>query len=177
MPAPVRPEVWPSLQVSGGVFYFYTALVCFAAVLLLIHRIIRSPFGYALIGIRENEDRMRYMGFNVWRHKFLVFLISGGLSGFAGVLWAYYNGFVSPYNASFELSAEALLIVILGGSGTLIGPAMGTAVVVLIRNIVAAYTERWLLVLGLAYILTILYARRGILGTIGTWLRRAGTSR
>jgi branched-chain amino acid transport system permease protein len=167
MPGIGNPKIWSSLTLSGGSAYYYFALVFFVIVSFIIHRITTSPFGHVLVGIRENETRIRHLGYNVWGYKFIAFIISGSLTGLGGVIWAYYNGFVSPRDASFEFSAEALLIVILGGRGTLFGPLVGTIVVVLIKNIVAAFTERWLFVLGVAYILTILYARNGIVGTLG----------
>ena len=172
MPGIGKPEVWRSIFLSGGITYYYVALVFFVGVAWVIYRITTSPFGHVIVGIRENETRIRHLGYNVWFYKFVAFVSSGALSGLAGVIWAYYNGFVSPRDAGFELSAEALLIIILGGSGTLFGPVVGTMIVVIIKNIVAAYTERWLFALGLAYILTILYARRGIGSVLGNRLKR-----
>ena len=175
MPGIGNPKIWPSFSLSGGTTYYYFALVFFIIVSFIMYRITTSPFGHVLVGIRENETRIRHLGYNVWLYKFIAFTVSGLLSGLGGVIWAYYNGFVSPRDASFEFSAEALLIVILGGSGTLFGPLVGTIVVVLIKNIIAAYTQRWLFVLGAAYILTILYARRGIVGALGAeWKRWVG---
>jgi len=171
MPGVGNPNIFSNLTLSGGTTYYYFALVFFIITFFIIHRIVTSPFGHVLVGIRENQTRIRHLGYNVWLYKFIAFIISGFLCGLAGAIWSYYNGFVSPRDASFELSAEALLIVILGGSGTLSGPIVGTIVVVLIKNIIAAYTERWLFVLGVTYILTILYARRGIVGAFGVRLK------
>ena len=172
MPGIGKPIIWPSITLSGGITYYYFALVFFTIVLFIIYRITTSPFGHVLVGIRENESRIRHLGYNVWLYKFIAFVVSGLITGFGGVIWTYYNGFVSPRDASFEFSAEALLIVILGGRGTLFGPVVGTIVVVLIKNIIAAFTQRWLFVLGVAYILTILYARSGVVGTLGIRVKR-----
>jgi len=172
MPGIGKPTVWSSITLSGGTTYYYFALISFLIVLFIIYRITTSPFGHVLIGIRENENRIRHLGYNVWLYKFIAFVVSGLLTGLGGVIWTYYNGFVSPRDASFEFSAEALLIVILGGRGTLFGPLVGTVVVVLIKNIIAAFTQRWLFVLGVAYILTILYARSGVVGTLGIRIKR-----
>jgi branched-chain amino acid transport system permease protein len=172
MPGIGKPIIWSSITLSGGTTYYYFALIFFIIVSFIIYRITTSPFGHVLVGIRENETRIRHLGYNVWLYKFIAFVVSGLLTGFGGVIWTYYNGFVSPRDASFEFSAEALLIVILGGSGTLFGPFVGTIVVVLIKNIIAAYTQRWLFVLGVVYILTILYARSGIVGTLGIRVKR-----
>jgi branched-chain amino acid transport system permease protein len=172
MPGIGKPIIWPSITLSGGTTYYYVALIFFIIVSFIIYRITTSPFGHVLVGIRENETRIRHLGYNVWLYKFIAFVVSGLLTGLGGVIWTYYNGFVSPRDASFEFSAEALLIVILGGRGTLFGPVVGTIVVVLIKNIIAAFTQRWLFVLGVAYILTILYARSGVVGTLGIRVKR-----
>jgi branched-chain amino acid transport system permease protein len=172
LPGIGNPVIWSSATLSGGIPYYYFALALFSIVLFILYRITTSPFGHVLVGIRENESRICHLGYNVWLYKFTAFVISGLLTGLGGVTWAYYNGFVNPRDASFELSAEALLIVILGGRGTLFGPLAGTVVVVLIKNIIAAFTQRWLFVLGVAYILTILYARGGIVGTLGLRLKK-----
>ena len=172
MPGIGNPKIWSSLTLSGGTTYYYLALVLFVIILFIIYRITTSPFGHVLVGIRENESRIRHLGYNVWLYKFIAFVVSGLITGFGGVIWTYYNGFVSPRDASFEFSAEALLIVILGGRGTLFGPLVGTIVVVLIKNIIAAFTQRWLFVLGVAYILTILYARSGVVGTLGVRVKK-----
>lgn len=167
-----NPALWPSFSLSGGMSYYYLTLVFFIISAFIIYRIIRSPFGNSIVGIRENEPRMRFLGYNVWLHKFIAFVISGAFSGVAGVLWAYYNGFVNPRYAGFEMSAEALLIVILGGSGTFFGPLVGTTIVIAIKNVVAIYTTRWLFVLGLTYIFTILLTPKGVVGALKGRLKR-----
>ena len=130
----------------------------------LLGLLVRSPFGLGLMGIRESETRMRALGYNVWLHKYLAFVIAGAFAGFAGVFWAYYNGFVSPVDVQLVTSVETLLMVALGGPGTLAGPALGAAVIVFLKNFVSVYTKRWLLILGAVYIGVILFAPRGVLG-------------
>ena len=107
---------------------------------------------------------MDCLGYHVWLHKYVAVLIAGGVAGIAGILFVYYHGFISPAELSLVLSAEGLLMVILGGAGTLYGPALGAVVVVFLRNLVSGYTERWLLVLGLIYLLVVLCAPNGIVG-------------
>ena len=124
----------------------------------------RSPFGIGLQGIRESESRMRALGYNVWLHKYLAFVIAGAFAGFAGVLWAYYNGFVSPTDVQLVTSVETLLMVALGGPGTLVGPALGAGIIVFLKNFVSVYTKRWLLILGAVYIGVILFAPHGVVG-------------
>ncbi|MBP1777469.1 MAG: amino acid/amide transporter rane protein 2, family, partial [candidate division NC10 bacterium] len=108
----------------------------------------------------------RSLGYNVWLHKYLSFILAGAFAGLAGVLWAYYNGFVSPVEVQLITSVETLLMVAMGGPGTLVGPALGAGLIVFLKNFVSVYTKRWLLILGGVYICVILFAPQGILGTL-----------
>jgi branched-chain amino acid transport system permease protein len=159
-----RPDLGPLGDVSPPLPFFYLALAALGVAWGLLGVLVRSPFGLGLKGIRESETRMQALGYNVWLHKYLAFVISGLFAGFAGVLWAYYNGFVSPVDVQLVTSVEALLMVALGGPGTLAGPALGAASIVFLKNFVSVYTKRWLLILGAVYIGVILFAPRGVLG-------------
>jgi branched-chain amino acid transport system permease protein len=152
-------------------FYYFT-LVGFAVAFVVLRAVVRSPFGQSLVGIRESESRMRTLGYHVWLHKYIGFVVAGGIGGFAGVFWAYYNGFVSPADVELATSVEVLLMVALGGRGTLIGPAVGATVIVFLKNLVSVYTHRWLLILGAVYIGTIVYAPEGIAGVTTQLMRR-----
>ena len=140
-------------------------LLAWAALALVV----RSPFGKTLVGIRESETRMRTLGYHVWLHKYVGFVIAGAGAGFGGVFWAYYNGIVSPSDLELATSVEALLMVALGGRGTLVGAVLGAGIIVALKNLVSVYTHRWLLILGAVYIGTIVYAPEGIVGTIRQW--------
>jgi branched-chain amino acid transport system permease protein len=168
----VNPQLLPSFSLTGNIKYYYFTLFFFLLTYFIMFRILRSPFGYSIIGIRENEPRMRALGYDVWLHKFVAFVISGTFSGLAGVLWAYFNGFTSPHDASFAKSAETLLMVILGGAGTLSGPVLGAIIIVVIKYVVSVFTERWFLILGVVYIAAILFAPQGIIGTLRSRLGR-----
>jgi branched-chain amino acid transport system permease protein len=161
-----RPELALPWDLSEPLPFFYFVLVCTALAWLALGLLVRSPFGMSLKGIRESESRMRSLGYNVWLHKYLAFILSGLFAGFAGMLWAYYNGFVSPVDVQLVTSVEALLMVALGGSGTLVGPAIGAVLIVFLKNFVSVYTKRWLLILGAVYIGVILFAPRGIVGAL-----------
>jgi len=166
-----RPVV-PGVAVSGAVPFYYLVLVLFCVTAWLLGRIVRSPFGAALVGIRENESRMRAMGFDTFRIKLAAFMIAGGAAALSGALYAYYNGFVSPDVLYWTTSGQALVMVLLGGTGTLAGPAVGAAVVLLLQNLVSSHTERWTLILGAAFVLVVLAAPRGLLGLLwGRWTR------
>src|SRR6185436_2015990 len=159
-----RPELGLPVSLGAPLPFFYFSLLGIVVAWALLGLLVRSPFGMSLQGIRESETRMRALGYNVWLHKYLAFVISGTFAGFAGCFWAYYNGFVSPVDVQLVTSVETLLMVALGGPGTLGGPALGAAIIVFLKNYVSVYTKRWLLILGAVYIGVILFAPRGVLG-------------
>jgi branched-chain amino acid transport system permease protein len=159
-----RPDLGLPWNLNAPLPFFYFALIAAALAWAALGILARSPFGLTLKGIRESESRMRALGYDVWLHKYLAFVIAGAFAGFAGVFWAWYNGFVSPVDVQLVTSVEALLMVALGGPGTLAGPAIGAAAIVFLKNFVSVYTKRWLLILGAVYIGVILFAPRGVLG-------------
>lgn len=169
IPRPELPLPWPLADSTP--FYYFVLLVAGAAAVLLA-RIVRSPFGYALRGIRESESRMLALGYNVWRYKYLAFVLAGLFAGLAGCLYVYYNRFVSPEYLHVVRSAEVLLMVILGGAGTLVGPAIGAGVIVLLENVISAHTQRWLMVLGAVYVVVTLFAPRGLMGLVQDYKQR-----
>jgi branched-chain amino acid transport system permease protein len=123
---------------------------------------VKSPFGLTLQGIREHEPRMRSLGFNTWLHGYLSYVCAGAFASVAGIMWAYYNGFVSPTYLDLTASSELFLMVTLGGPATLVGPVIGAGAIVILKNVMSAYTARWLLILGIVYIVTILWAPQGL---------------
>src|SRR5262245_16712744 len=170
-----RPDLGLPWSLALSIPFYYFALAGFLIAFWILWVIVHSPFGHTLVGIRESESRMRTLGYHVWLHKYIGFIIAGGFGGFAGVLWAYYNGFVSPVDLQLATSVEVLLMVALGGRGTLLGPALGAGIIVFLKNLVSVYTHRWLLILGAVYVLTIVYAPEGILGAVKQWGRRANS--
>ena len=120
-----RPDLGLPWSFAAAVPYYYLVLAGFAVAFAVLRMIVRSPFGHTLVGIRESESRMRTLGYNVWLHKYIAFLISGGVGGFAGVLWCYYNSYVSPSDLDLAVSIETLLMVALGGRGTCSAPPSG----------------------------------------------------
>jgi branched-chain amino acid transport system permease protein len=171
---PGRPAF--GIQLSHDVTYFYVVFGFFLAALVTLFVLIKSPFGRSLEGIRERELRMRILGYNTWLHKYIAFIIAGGFGGLSGVLWAHANGIVSPEDVVLTTSVDALLMVVLGGAGTLIGGAIGAGVVVLLREYVSTLVPWWQYVLGGLYVMIILYLPGGLL-SIPARLRQArGTS-
>lgn len=168
IPRPPLTLIWPLADVRGA--YLFVLLVA-AATFGLVGLILSSPFGYALRGIRESETRMRTLGYPVWRYKYAAFVFSTALAGLAGVLFATYNGFVSPADLHLAVSAQAVLMVIIGGAGTLEGPIVGAAVLVLLQNLLSTLTRRWMTILGLLFVAAVLYSPEGLVG-LGRRLRR-----
>jgi branched-chain amino acid transport system permease protein len=168
---PRRPAF--GLQLSDDVTFFYVVFGFFVLSLLLLYVLVESPFGRSLVGIREREIRMRILGYNTWLHKYLAFVIAGGFGGLAGVLWAHANGQVSPEDVVLTTSVDALLMVVLGGAGTLVGGAIGAGIVVFMREYLSTLVPWWQYALGGVYVLTILYLPEGVLG-IPERLRQSG---
>ena len=157
----VRPE-WLADQVS---LYYFVA-VCFVILTYGMWRFVNSPFGLTLKGIRESESRMRTLGYDVSTHLFIGFTVSGFFAGVAGALYAFFNSFVSPSTVALAQSVEGLLMAIVGGAGSLLGSIIGSALVISLENAVSLYTERWLMVLGFMFIITMLFAPQGIVGAV-----------
>jgi len=169
-----RPQSVLGMAVGGTSQFYYATLIVAAMSAAAMALVVSSPFGFTLRGIRENESRMRSLGYNTWLHCYLSYVISGVFAGIAGVLWAFYNGFVSPTYLDLTSSSELFLMVTLGGPGTLVGPAVGAAAIVLLKNVISAYTQRWLLILGTVYIVSVLVAPQG-LWNLGRVRRVRGT--
>jgi branched-chain amino acid transport system permease protein len=146
--------------------YYFFVLVVFLVLLAIFSRLVESPFGLALQGIRENEPRMRSLGYNTWRYQYVAFVIAAAYAGVAGVLRAYLVGAVVPAWSQVDPSAEALLMVIMGGPGTVIGPLVGAIIIEPVSEMANLFTRHWPLVLGGLYVVVILFAPEGIVGWI-----------
>lgn len=171
-----RPTLDPlPLEFSGMRELYFLIAAAALAVLFLLRTIVSSPFGATLQGIRENEPRMRALGYPTARYKLAAFVIAGALAGVGGALYGYYNSFVAPSDLYWTMSGEAIVMVIIGGAGSLGGPALGAALVVILQRLVSSYTERWPILLGLIFILFVIFAPRGIAGLLtrpNNWISR-----
>lgn len=153
--------------------FYALVLVISLCAFFAMRRFVNSPFGLTLRGIRDSESRMASMGYNVTLHVFLAFTISGFFAGIAGAIYALFNNFVSPSAVALAQSVQGLLMAIVGGIGTLVGSFVGAAVIIILEQFVSAYTERWQMVLGIVFILIMLFAPEGIVGKSRTlWHRR-----
>jgi branched-chain amino acid transport system permease protein len=157
--------------------FYYATLVVFVLAVAAMAVFVRSPFGASLRGTRDQPRRMSALGYHVWLIRFLAFLFSGFCSGVAGLLFLYYNQFVSPHAMSLASSAEALLMVISGGTGTLLGPILGAALVIVMKNVVSAYIERWNFVLGAIFVLIVVFMPEGLVpgsARLARWVMNGG---
>jgi branched-chain amino acid transport system permease protein len=171
------------LSLTSPRAFYWATLVVFLIAVGSMAVFVASPFGASVRGTRDQPRRMNALGYHVWMIRLLAFLFSGFWSGVAGLLYLYYNQFVSPHVVALTASAEALLMVISGGTGTLLGPIAGAALVVIMKNVASAYIERWNLVLGAIFVVIVVFMPEGLVpGTVrltrwalGGWRPRAVT--
>jgi branched-chain amino acid transport system permease protein len=149
---------------------YYVVLPFFAISYAILSRLVQAPLGQVLIGIRQNEARMRAIGFPVRRYKLIAFTIAAGFAGLAGALFAVFSGFISSDVFFWARSGEGLVMVVLGGIGTLAGPVLGAALFLLAKNLVSSWTSHWLMAVGSVFVFCVLFQPRGI----GAWLRPGG---
>lgn len=171
-----RPSIGLPIDLSHTITYHYFVLFFFVISMILMFVLIRSPFGRSLIGIRDSAARMQVLGFNVWLHKYLAFIIAGAFAGLGGCLFAYFNRFIGPTDADLSSCMEFFLMVSIGGQGTLVGPNIGAFLITYLKDLVSAYTERWLMIMALVYILCARFAPRGIIGLREHFQRRRGVT-
>jgi branched-chain amino acid transport system permease protein len=168
---PARPMPFGFDIRDASSFYYFT-LVVFLVALFFIWRFGRSPFGASLKGARDQPRRMRMLGHNVWLVRWIAFVMAGFWASVAGVLYVYYNLFLSPHAISLQQSAEILLMAILGGASTLSGPIVGAAIITLVKNVVSTYVERWNTLLGVIFVVVIVFMPYGLVpGCAQAWQR------
>jgi branched-chain amino acid transport system permease protein len=164
-----RPEPFGFPLADANTFY-YATLVVFLLSLAAMTIFVRSPLGAALMGTRDQPRRMTTLGYHVWAIRFYACIFSGLLTAVSAVLFVYYTQFISPQTLALTSSAEVLLMVISGGTATLLGPIAGATIVVIMKNVVSAYIERWNLVLGIIFVAIISFMPEGLVpGTVRLW--------
>jgi branched-chain amino acid transport system permease protein len=168
---PARPMPF-GFDIRDAASFYYFTLAVFAIALFCIWRFSRSPFGASLMGTRDQPRRMRMLGHNVWLVRLLTFVMSGFWASVASVLYVYYNLFLSPHAISLQQSAEILLMAILGGASTLTGPIVGAAIITLVKNVASTYVERWNTLLGVIFVVAIVFMPYGLVpGCTQLWAR------
>jgi branched-chain amino acid transport system permease protein len=156
---------------DSSAFYYFTLIVT-AFSIWMIARFVSSPFGAALRGTRDQPRRMSALGHNVWLVRWITFVYAGFWGAVSGLLFVYYNKYIHPSSLSLTTSAEAILSVIAGGSGTLGGPIIGAAIVVLLKNYVSGYIERWNMLLGFVFVVIVIFMPDGIVPGVRRWWAR-----
>jgi branched-chain amino acid transport system permease protein len=179
---PARPHPF-GIDINSAANFYYFTLIVFAVALFCIWRLTRSPFGAALCGTRDQPRRMSMLGHNVWMIQWLTFVMASFWGSISGMLYIYYNLFMSPHAISLQQSAEVLLMAILGGATTLSGPIIGAFIITVVKNVVSTYIERWNILLGLIFVVVILFMPRGLVPGCGllwkqmhAWYARRSTA-
>jgi branched-chain amino acid transport system permease protein len=168
---PDRPMPF-GFDIRDAASFYYFTLAVFVVALFFLWRFSRSPFGVSLMGTRDQPRRMRMLGHNVWRIKLLTFMLAGFWGSVASILFVYYNLFLSPHAIALQQSAEILLMAILGGASSLTGPIVGAAIITLVKNVLSTYVERWNTLLGVVFVVVIIFMPLGIVpGSRLLWMR------
>ncbi|HEX5508352.1 MAG TPA: branched-chain amino acid ABC transporter permease [Pseudolabrys sp.] len=150
--------------------FYYVTFVVFVICTILVTIFVRSPFGAALRGTRDQPRRMTALGYHVWMIRFWACMLSGLLTCIAGILFVYYNQFISPQTLALTSSAEVVLMVISGGPATLLGPFVGSALVVIVKSVVSGYIARWNFLLGAIFVAIVILMPEGLVpGTVRLW--------
>ncbi len=161
----LKPSVF-GFSLSNSLAMYVVTLFFFVLCFLGLRRLVSSPLGRVFIGIRENEARMLAIGYATRRYKLASFTIGGAIAGLAGGLYAIFNGFISPEAVYWSASGDILIMVMLGGAGTLLGPVFGAAAFLLMKNLVSTYSEHWLAIIGVIFVACVLFFPGGFWGTL-----------
>jgi branched-chain amino acid transport system permease protein len=153
-------------DLSHSPVMYFMALSFFATTYWGLRRLLNAPLGHAFVGIRENEQRMMAIGYPTRAYKLLSFTIAGAIAGLAGGLYAIFNGFISADAVYWTASGDILIMTMLGGAGTLIGPALGAAIVLLMKNVVSSYSEHWLAIIGITFVCCVMFFPGGLWGSL-----------
>jgi len=153
-------------DLSNSLVMYFMTLTFFAIAYLGLRRLLNAPLGHAFVGIRENEPRMMAIGYPTRVYKLLSFTIAGAIAGLAGGLYAIFNGFISSDAVYWTASGDILIMTMLGGAGTLIGPAVGAAIFLLMKNVASSYSEHWLAIIGATFICCVMFFPGGLWGAM-----------
>ena len=163
-----------ALDLDRPIVFYYFTYALLLLFLFLGSRVVRSRFGMLLQGVKSNERRMIALGFPTFRYKLAAFVMAGSVCGIAGALFAHLTLFVSPSIMHWNRSGEIMMMVILGGLGSLVGPVFGAAVYLILESVLSRLTEHWQAVLGPLLILVVLFSKTGLYGLFAVSRRRSG---
>lgn len=168
----VRPDLGLPWSLENDLIFYYFVLLVAVLCFYFIYRIITSPYGLAMIGVRDNEHRMLALGYNTFLYKLTCYVLSAVIAGIGGILFAYFNLYVNPSELHWLWSGDALMMTFIGGIGTFWGPILGALVYTGLRYWVSAYTMYWFGIEGIIFILVVLFFRGGIVGFLDQLKRR-----
>jgi branched-chain amino acid transport system permease protein len=152
---------------NNPVAFYYLVLICFVAAIAVMAALLRSPFGRTLLAIRENERRARFLGLPVEQHIWLSFVVSCFFVSLAGTLYALLNNFADPHELRWDQSGDFVIMAVLGGMRSFWGPLVGAAIFVVLQDYLSSLTDNWMSLIGLFFILVVLFFPRGVLGVFG----------
>ncbi|MGE4254122.1 MAG: branched-chain amino acid ABC transporter permease [Xanthobacteraceae bacterium] len=167
---PVLPGV--ALDLNSNFVFYYAVLAVIVLLYVSTRRILDTPFGSVLRGIRDNADRVPYLGYNPFWYKLMAYLLAAQIAAFGGLIYPLLRGFVAPHLFGFEVSTKAVVMSLVGGVGTLLGPLMGSAIITFMESLVGSYTERHLFVLGVIFIVFVMFLPDGLCGLVQRWATR-----
>ena len=169
-----RGRLFGFIDLSSTMTMYYVVLAIFLAAFLLIYRVINSPFGQVLKAIRENEPRAISLGYDADRYKLLAFVLSATLAGLAGAVKAIVFQLASLTDVHWSMSGEVVLMVLLGGMGTIFGPVAGAFVIIALENYLAPFGQWVTIITGVIFVVCVLAFRRGIVGELAAWWKSRG---
>lgn len=158
-------------------FQYYFVLLIVATFYLLLWIVLRSPLGYAFMAIRENDRRASLIGYSPYRIRYYSFVLAGMLAGVAGVLFALFSRYTTAQYMYWTVSGEGVVWVVVGGAGTLLGPALGTALLIMLREELSGYWEHFLILVGIIVIITVTFEPAGLMGMLTRWRDRSRVSK
>jgi len=171
LPGLQRPMPFGIALTNPVAFYLFTTII-FLLAIGCIAVFARSGLGTSLVGSRDQPRRMRMLGHNVWLVQWLAFVFAGFWAAVAGVVFVYYHQYISPHALGLPASAETLLMVIAGGAGTLFGPLVGAFIVVVLKMVVSAYVTRWVMLLGIVFVVIVIFMPEGVVPGLDRLRRR-----
>jgi branched-chain amino acid transport system permease protein len=159
---PLLPGV--ALDLSSNFVFYYFVLAMLVLIYVGTRRVLATPFGSVLRAIRDNAERVPYLGYNPFWYKLLAYVLAAQIAAFGGLIYPLLRGFVAPHLFGFEVSTKAVVVSLVGGIGTLLGPLVGSAIITFLESVIGSYTERHLFVLGAIFVLFVMFLPDGLLG-------------
>jgi branched-chain amino acid transport system permease protein len=169
---PLLPGV--AIDLHSNVVFYYVVLCVLVLIYIGTRRVLDTAFGTVLRAIRDNSDRVPYLGYNPFWYKLFAYVMAAQVAAFGGLIYPLLRGFVAPHLFGFEVSTKAVVMSLVGGVGTLLGPLVGSVILTFLESLVGSYTERHLLVLGAVFIVFVMFLPEGLLGLARRWTLMRG---